>query len=161
MLFRAMDLSAVHIHLAINHSPLFAELFALCLMIFGLWKRRREFVTAGLVVAIIAALCGVAAHLTGGRAADFLINANPPIAGVDTKLIGEHDDAAEYVLISSGITAVLAIVALFIGYRRGARPRWLEIVIAIFIFWSLTVVARTALLGGRIHHQETRVSASK
>ena len=157
-----MDFSAVHIHLAINHSPLFAELFALCLILFGLLKKRREFVTAALVVAIVAALCGIAADLSGDKAADFLTNAKPPIAGVDTKLIGEHDAAAGFVVISSCITAVLAIVALFIGHRRGARPRWLEVVIAILIFWSLTVVARTALLGGRIHHQEVRpVSSSK
>jgi len=157
-----MDFSAVHIHLAINHSPLFAELFAFCLMIFGLWTRRREFVTAGLVVAIIAALCGIATDRTGDGAADFLTKANPPIAGVDTKLIHEHDLAAGYVVISSCITAVLAIAALFIDHRKGSRPRWLEIVIAILIFWSLTVVARTALLGGRIHHQETRpVSGSQ
>ena|SRR5436309_2442964 len=151
-----MDFSAVHIHLAINHSPLFAELFALCLILFGLLKKRREFVTAAFVVAIVAALCGIAADLSGNGAADFLTKARPPIAGVDTKLIGEHDDAAGFVVISSCITAVIAIVALFIGHRRGARPRWLEVVVAILIFWCLTVVARTALLGGRIHHQETR-----
>jgi len=157
-----MDFSAVHIHLVINHSPLFAELFAFCLMIFGFWKKRREFVTAGMVVAIIAALCGIATDLTGDGAADFLANAKPPIAGVDTKLIHEHDLAAGYVVISSCITGVLAIAALFIGHRRGTRPRWMEIVIAILIFWSLTVVARTALLGGRIHHPETRpVSGSQ
>jgi len=33
--FLAMDFSAIHIHLAINHSPLYAELFALCLILFG------------------------------------------------------------------------------------------------------------------------------
>jgi hypothetical protein len=157
-----MDFSAVHLHLAINHAPLYAELFALCLIVFGLWKARREFVTAALLVAIIAALCGIAADLTGDKAADFLTKANPPIAGVDTKLIGEHDAAAGYVVISSCITGVIAIVALFIGHKRGARPRWLEVVIAIAILWSLTVVARTALLGGRIHHQEVRpVSGTK
>ena len=151
-----MDFSAVHVHLAINHSPLYAELFALCLILFGLLKRRREFVTAAFVVAIIAALCGIAADLTGDGAADFMKNAKPPIAGVDTTLIKEHDLAAGYVVISSCITGVLAIVALFIGHRRGMRPRWLEVVIAIAILWSLTVVGRTALLGGRIHHPEVR-----
>ena len=151
-----MDFSAVHVHLAINHSPLYAELFALCLILFGLIKARREFVTAAFVVAIIAALCGIAADLTGDGAADFVTKAKPPIAGVDTTLIKEHDLAAGYVVISSCITGVLAIVALFIGHRRGARPRWLEVVIAIAILWSLTVVARTAFLGGRIHHPEVR-----
>ena len=154
-----MDFSAVHVHLAINHSPLFAELFALCLVLFGLLKKRREFVTAGLVVCIIAALCAIASDLSGDGAADFVKHANPPIAGVDKTLIEEHDLAAGFCVASSCITGVVAIIALFIGHRRGTRPRWLEIVIAILIAWSLSVAGRTALLGGRIHHEEVRALA--
>ena len=150
-----MDFSAVHLHLILNHSPLFAQIFAFCLLLFGLIRRRREFVTAALVVTIIAAVCGFLADQTGGRAADFLTKANPPIAGVDTSLIRDHGLAAEWVVITSGICAAVAIVALFMG-RRGARPRWIEIVLAILLLHALTVTARTALLGGRIHHQEVR-----
>src|SRR3954453_17134166 len=142
-----MDFSAIHVHLAINHSPLYAGLFALCLILFGLIKKRREFVTAAFVVAIIAALCGIAADLTGDGAADFLTKAKPPIAGVDTTLVREHDLAAGYVVISSCITGVLAIVALFFGHRRGGRPRWLDAATAVPIWWPLTVVARSAFLG--------------
>jgi len=154
-----MDFSAIHLHLALNHSPLFAQIFALCLILFGLIRRRREFVTAALVVTIIAAVCGFLADQTGGRAADLVTKANPPIAGVDTSLIREHGQAAEWVLITSGICAVIAIIALFLG-RRGARPRWIEIVLAVLILHALTVSARTALLGGRIHHQEVRPVSS-
>ena len=156
-----MDFSTVHIHLAINHSPLYAELFALCLILFGLLKKRREFVTAAFVVAIIAALCGIAADLTGDGAAEFMTNAKPPIAGVDTKLIGEHDTAATFFVTFSCITGVASIIALVIGHRRGTRPRWLEIVIAILIAHALSVAGRTALLGGRIHHQEVRAVSGK
>jgi hypothetical protein len=156
----AMNFSAVHVHLAINHSPLYGELFALCLVIFGLIKARREFVTAGLVVCIIAALCGIAADLTGDGAAQFVSHANPPIAGVDKTLIKEHDLAASFFVGSSCITGFLAIVVLFVGHRRGARARWMEVVMAIFIAWSLSVAGRTALLGGRIHHQEVRALAA-
>jgi len=157
-----MDFSTVHIHLAINHSPLYAELFALCLILFGLIKRRREFVTAAFVVAIIAALCGIAADLTGDGAAEFMTKAKPPIAGVDTTLIHEHDLAASFFVGGSCITGVIAIVALFIGHRRGTRPRWLEVVIAVLIAWSLSIAARTAFLGGRIHHPEVRaISGSR
>jgi hypothetical protein len=151
-----MDFSVTHIHLAINHSPLFAELFALCLAVFGLLKARREFVTAGLVVAIISALCAIGADWSGGGAADFLTKANPPLAGVDTKAIGPHDDAAGVFLTASCITGGMAIIALFIGHRRGARPRWLELVTALAILISLALSGYTALLGGRIHHQEER-----
>jgi hypothetical protein len=155
-----MDFSVTHIHLAINHSPLFGEFFALCLAVFGLLKARREFVTAGLVVAIIAALCAIGADLSGDGAADFLTKANPPIAGVDTKAIGPHDDAAGWFLTVSCITGGLAIIALFVGHRRGTRPRWLEVVIVIAILISLAAAGRTALLGGRIHHPEERPASS-
>jgi hypothetical protein len=155
-----MDFSAVHIHLAINHSPLFGEIFAVCLTIFGLLKARREFVTAGLIVAIITALCGIATMQSGDRAADYLLNAKPPIAGVDTKLIGEHDAAAGYFLIFSCITAGLAILDLFIGYKRGGRPRWLDWVMAFLMLFCLTIAARTAYLGGQIHHPEVRPIAN-
>jgi hypothetical protein len=156
-----MDFSAVHIHLAINHSPLFGELFALCLVIFGLIRKRREFVTAGFVVCIIAALCGIATDLTGDGAADFVSHANPPLAGVDKTLIKQHDLAASWFVGSSCVTGFLAMVVLFIGHRRGVRPRWMEIVMAIFIAHSLSVAATTALLGGRIHHEEVRAPAVK
>jgi len=155
-----MDFSITHIHLAINHSPLFGEFFALCLTIFGMFKARREFVTAGLVVAIISALCAIGADWTGNGAADFLTKANPPIAGVDTNAIGPHDDAAGWFLAVSCITGGLAIIALFIGHRRGARPRWLEVVIVFAILISLAAAGRTALLGGRIHHPEERPASS-
>jgi hypothetical protein len=156
-----MDFSAVHVHLAINHSPLYGELFAICLVLFGLLKKRREFVTAGFVVCILAALCGIAADLTGDRAADFVKHANPPIAGVDKTLIEEHDLAASWFVGSSCVTGFLSIVVLFIGRRRGVRPRWMEIVMAILIAHSLSVAGRTALLGGRIHHEEVRALAVK
>jgi len=154
-----MDFSAVHVHLAINHSPLYGEIFAFCLILFGLIRKRREFVTAAFVVCIFAALGAIASDLTGDKAADFVTHAKPPIAGVDTTLIKEHDLAANFCVISSCVTGFFAIVALFVGHRRGTRPRWMEVTIAVLIAWALSVAGRTALLGGRIHHEEVRALA--
>ena len=148
-------MNAMHIHLAINHSPLYATMFAFFFVLIGMIVRNRTIVTAGLIIAIISALCGVAAYLSGDQAAD-LIDHSAPIAGVDKTMIHEHDLAATFVLISSGVAAAFAIVMLIVGRRRGQRPRWMEVVMVIVLLWSLSVVARTALLGGRIHHPEVR-----
>ena len=145
----------VHLHLMINHSPLYATLFAFFFVLIGMMIRNRGVVTAGLIIAIVAALCGGAAYLTGDQAADIIGN-GPPIAGVDTKLIHEHDLAAGFVLLSSSVAAVAAIAVLFVGRKRGERPRWMEVVMVVLLLWSFSVVARTALLGGRIHHPEVR-----
>ena len=148
-------MNAMHLHLAINHSPLYATMFAFFFVLIGMIIRNRTIVTAGLIIAIVSALCGIAADLSGDQAAD-LIDKSPPIAGVDRTLIKEHDQAATFVVISTCITAAFAIVALIVGKRRGQRPRWMEVVTAVLLLWSLSVVARTALLGGRIHHPEVR-----
>ena len=152
-------MNAMHLHLAINHSPLYATMFAFFFVLIGLVIRNRTIVTAGLVIGILSALCALAADLTGNEAAD-VIDKSPPIAGVDKSMIKEHDEAATWVVTSTCITAGLAIIVLIVGKRRGERPRWMEIVVAVFLLWSLTVVARTALLGGRIHHPEVRAVVS-
>ena len=148
-------LSIVHLHLAINHSPLYTELFAFFLMLAGLLRKNRVLVTSGLVICVIAALCAGAAYWSGDEASD-VIEQSPPIAGLEKTMIGPHADAAAWFLGAACITAVLAIVALIVGRKRGERPRWLEVVTLLAVLFSLTVVARTALLGGRIHHPEVR-----
>ena len=148
-------MNLVDLHLAINHSPLFSELFAFVLLVIGLLARKRTLVTAGLVVAIIAALCAFAAAWSGDGAAE-IIKKSPPIAGVDKALITPHEQAAGYFETAAYITAGLALISLIIGWRRGERFRWLDVLIALAVLFSLSVVARTALLGGRIHHPEVR-----
>lgn len=145
----------VHIHLAINHSPLYATLFAFFLLLIGMMIRNRSIATAGLVITVVAALCAIAAYSTGDQAKD-IIDKGPPIAGVEKTMIAPHDEAAGWFLTASCVTAGLAIVVLFIGRRRGQRPRWMEVVMLFALLFSLSVVVRVALLGGRIHHPELR-----
>ena len=151
-------LSVVHLHLAINHSPLYAELSAFLLLLIGMLRKNRSLVTAALVTCIVAALCASIAFWSGDQASD-LIRQSPPIAGLDKSMIDEHEKAAAFVLGTASLTAMFAIAALIIGRKRGARPRWIEVVVLLLLLHALTVVARTALLGGRIHHPEVRAVA--
>ena len=145
-------MSFVHLHLAINHSPLYATLFAFFALLAGVIKRNRSVATTGLVMAIAAAVCAGEAFFTVDQAADF-ISSSPPIAGVDKDLIHEHSLAAGFSLTSACICGALAIATFF--FRR----RWMEVVLLVLLAWSASVVMRTAYLGGRIHHPEVRTSA--
>ena len=144
----------VHLHLAINHSSLYATLFSFFVLLVGVIRRNRSVATTGLALAIMAAVCGSATFFTGDQAAD-IIHSAPPIAGVDKDLIHEHSLAANFSLASTCIAGALAIVTLF--FRR----RWMEIVVLVVLAWSFSVVARTAYLGGRIHHPEVRAAVTK
>jgi len=148
-------MSFVHVHLAINHSPLYATLFAFFFLLIGMMIRNRSIATAGLVITIIAALCAIATYSTGDQAKD-IIDASPPIAGVEKTMIGLHEDAAGWFLGASSVSGVLAIVVLIVGRKKGTRPRWMEVVMLFLLLFCLSIVVRTALLGGRIHHPEVR-----
>jgi hypothetical protein len=151
-------LDVVHLHIAINHSPLYAEMFAFLLLIAGFLWRKQDFVTAGLYLAIFGGLSAIAAFMTGDQASD-LIRHGPPIAGLDTNLIGEHDQAAGFFLTAACITGGLAIISLIITRRRGQALGWLDKLIAVALLLSFSIAGRTALLGGRIHHPEIRPGA--
>ncbi|MDQ6801319.1 MAG: hypothetical protein M3041_10820 [Acidobacteriota bacterium] len=150
-----MHFNFVHIHLAINHSPLYTELSAFLLMLIGIGRKNRTLVTAGLVFCIVAALSGGVVFFTGDQAKD-IIDGGPPIAGVEKLLIGPHQTAATNFLIISLITGALAIIALYFGRGGRLRPLWFEWLLVFLIFVSLFLAAFTGLLGGRIHHQEVR-----
>ena len=145
--------SAVHLHLAVNHSPLYGEVFAFFLVLIGVIRRNRTLVTAGYVFAIFAAAGAIVSDQSGDGAARYLKQAN--LAGVDMSLVREHDQAATFAVASTCIAAALSVVAMWLGRGR-ERRRWLDIVIIVVMAWSISVVARVALLGGRIHHQEVR-----
>jgi hypothetical protein len=149
-------IEADHIHLAINHSPLYGEVFAFFLLLIGVLRRNRTLTTSGLVVAVIAALCAFGVDWTGDGAADVLKHANPPIAGVDLQAIGLHDQAASFLVGGAAITGAAALVALWWGRGGRPRPRWLEIVLIVLALWTITIAVRVALLGGLIHHPEVR-----
>ena len=151
--------SAVHMHLAINHSPLYSDAFAFFVLLVGIVRRNRTLVTTALVVTIIAAVAGIATNTTGDGAERFFRKAQPPVAGVDLDAIHEHEDAAGWFVAPACVTAAIAAFALWWGSRR-ERPRWLEVVILIAVAFCLSIVIRVALLGGRIHHQEVRAVVS-
>ena len=145
----------VHLHLAINHSPIYATLFAVVLLLISMIVRNRGVATTALWFAVVAGLFGVAAYLTGDQAKD-IIDKGPPIAGVEKMMIEPHDQAAGWFLISSCVSGGIALIVLFVGSKRGTRPRWMEIGVFVLLLWSLAVGIRVALLGGRIHHEEVR-----
>lgn len=145
--------SLVHLHLLVNHSPLYCEMFSFAFLLVGVIRRNRTLVTAGLVIAAIGAVGGLAADWTGDGAADYFDHHNVP--GVDKDAIKLHDEAATFVVMSSCITGVFALFVLWRSRGRD-RARWMEIVAIVLTLWSVSVAARVSLLGGRVHHQEVR-----
>lgn len=145
-------MNQAHWHLLLNHAPIFGALAGVLLLLAGLLGRRDSLLAAGLGALILATAVGLPAVLTGTGAA--LIVKDMP--RVSEALISTHAQAARlgyYVLVGAATLALLCGIMLRQRAPRARQLAWATLVVAAVSFGLL---ARSAKLGGEIHHPEIR-----
>jgi uncharacterized membrane protein len=141
-----------HLHLLLNHFPIATLLFGFVILIIGKIRRNESIIRVALSLLVVGGFVGTAAFLTGDQAADVL-KSSPTF---QEKLVNEHDQAANFGLWATIITACVAAGGLYLSKKKGAVPKGFMIAIFVINFWALTVIARVNYLGGQISHPETR-----
>ncbi|MEO8479857.1 MAG: DUF2231 domain-containing protein [Gemmatimonadota bacterium] len=146
-------MNAAHLHLALNHLPIFAIAFATGFLAWGLKRRHPALLRAGLVLTVLAAVGAGGAFLTGEPAED-VIEDQP---GFSRDRVHDHEDAADFGL---WITVAAGVVALGVLWRakgrvEGPTTNAAALVLAVSVL-ALAALARTAWLGGEISHPELR-----
>lgn len=147
-----MNLNPAHIHLLVNHIPVFTTIFAALLVAWGLLRKSEEVLRLGLAVFVIAALATYGVTLTGDPAEHVIVG----IPGVDRRLIHAHEEAGDLANWVTAAAGVLALVTLLLMRRRRATARVLALVSMLVGFVGFVLVARAANLGGEIRHPEIR-----
>jgi len=146
--------NAPHIHLMVNHLPVFAPALAIPLLILAFWKREEwgAFI-GGVLLILLGAFGGVISVVSGERAGETL--AGEP--GVSMMAMSEHEEAAEAAAVALYIGGALAIAAGVIRGRKKepASRLWLGILLASALI-SSAMVGCAALDGGLIRHPEIR-----
>jgi hypothetical protein len=138
--------NAIHVHLMINHAPLFGELFALSLLAAAGALRNRTLLRTALLVVLITGLASIPVFFSGRRAADAI----GKVEGIDQEAIDPHEEAAERFLFIAVVASLAAVAAL-------VRPGRATIgVAAALTLLALGQAGWTAMLGGLIHHNELR-----
>lgn len=145
-------MNGAQLHLALNHFPVVLSFVSLGLLFWGWRKNSSDLKKAGLTLVVVGAAFAAIAYLSGDPAEDILKS----FPGFAKDLVHEHEEAAEFALITNGILAFGAIIAL---YFKGRKPKVaLRLFLAILglNFLSCAIYLRTAHLGGLIHHEEIR-----
>lgn len=143
-------MNAAHIHLVVNHLPLFSALFGGALLAWGLFRNQPALKAAGLVLGVVAGLGGVVAAQSGERAEDVI----EAYANVDERALEAHEEAAELTQLGAVALGLISLMGLVIPADR-ARLRQLTERGALLLFLVVfAMVARTASLGGPIRHPE-------
>lgn len=149
-------MNAAHLHIAVNHLPLFALLFGAALLIAGRWKGYRVLVTAGLSITMIAGLGAGAAYLTGEGAEEIV---EEQVIGDVDDLIHEHEEVALFALWLTVVAAAVAAWALWSSRGGGEPPRTPTAGVIVLALAALALMVLTAWHGGKIGHPEIRSAA--
>lgn len=142
-------MNGVHLHLLLNHAPVFGVFFALVLLAIGRLRRSDDLTRAGLLTLVISGLAAGAAMLTGEPAE----HAVEHLAGVSKRAIHAHEEAAELAAVVTYGAAAAALAALVLR-RWAPAARHLTTLALVAALAAFGLMARTANLGGQIRHPE-------
>ncbi|HEU4698455.1 MAG TPA: hypothetical protein VFS40_04705 [Gemmatimonadales bacterium] len=142
-------MNAAHLHLLLNHAPVFGVFFALVLLGLARLRRSDDLARVGLLALVASALAALAAMLTGDPAE----HAVEHLAGVSEHAIHAHEEAAELAAVVTYVGGGAALAALAF-FRRPALRRPLSGLALLIALAAFGLMARTANLGGQIRHPE-------
>ena len=148
--------TGAHLHLLVNHAPIFGSVFACLLLIASYFVAPDVMRRTAFIVLIATAIAGVLADKTGEPAED-AIRGYP---GVQRKLIHDHEEMAEKAYYLAAALGVISIAAL-VRWRRRPVPGGLNTAMVLATAFVSGAMIYTGLLGGRIRHTEVRPGAVK
>lgn len=147
--------TGVHLHLLVNHAPIFGSLFALALLAASFIWAPDVLRRTALVVLIGTGIGGFVADQTGDPAEDAIRG----FPGVKREVIHEHEELGEKSFIVASVLGVLAIVAL-VRWRRTPIPQGVAVGALVGAAVVSGMMAYTGLLGGYVRHTEVRPGAT-
>lgn len=143
-------MNQAHLHLLVNHLPVFAVTFGLLALVWTIARRSGEMRWASIGLFLLAGVSAWVAAETGEGAEEIVER----IPGVTKALIHNHEEAAE---IANVFVWILAASAAGLAGIVRIRPQLLkayQIGVLILALISSGLLARTAFLGGEIRHDE-------
>jgi len=145
-----MEFNPAHLHLMVNHVPVFGTLFAALLIAWGLLRKSEDVLRLGLALAFVIGIAAYGVTLTGEGAEEVV----EKLAGVSRRTIHEHEEASEWATYVAAAAGVLALIALLLVRRRHRAARGLSLVTLVVSLLGFAAASRAALLGGEIRHPE-------
>lgn len=145
-------------HIIINHFPIILTILGFAALVLALIVRRRTVWLYALATLTLAGASVYPVFFTGDKAGDAVRNTWYVVRAT----VEAHDGAADWALISGLAMGVASAYAWWRMLRRdvaGLPPVWLRVVVTVVAAWALSVVARTAYLGGQIVHESPRLAS--
>jgi uncharacterized membrane protein len=148
-------MTGVHLHLLVNHAPIFGAFFALALFVASYRWAPEVLRRTAFVLLIFTGLAASAAYLTGEPAVDAVRD----LPGSRREVTHDHEEMGEKSFIVASVVGVLAI-GMLVRTRRSPLSSGVATTGLIASLVLAAMMAYTGLLGGRVRHTEVRPGAT-
>jgi uncharacterized membrane protein len=142
-----------HLHLLINHAPVFAMLLASALLLACLFTTNRTLHMVALSLVIVAGIGAVAANFTGEPAFEQVAE---NLDEASTAYLIGHEQWGERTYLACVALGVLALIGFVMTLRVERGSRLTALVLLLFSGVANAMLAITATLGGSVMHPEIR-----
>lgn len=145
-------MEATHIHLLLNHYPIFATFIGFAILLFGLFKDNQTARVISYSIFVSAALASFLVFQSGDGAEHIIEKTIP-----STKdYIEAHEDAAKIALWFAFGLGLISLVGIYTTIKQKLFEKKIGIVILIASIISIAFFAYVGNLGGKIIHTELR-----
>lgn len=145
-----------YLHILINHFPIILTVVGTAAVLLALVVKHRGVWLFALAMLTLAGLAIYPTFYTGDEAGHALRDT----WYVVREMVKEHEESADFALPAVLVMGAASAYAWWRMLRRevtGLPPVWLRIVVALLAVFTLSVVARTAYLGGQIIHDSPKL----
>ncbi len=144
-------MTAAHLHLLLNHAPLFGIAFGILGLAWALVRKNEHVGKAALGLLVLAGVLVLPVYLSGENAEDIVEDQ----VGVSNDAIEAHEDAALAAAIATGVVGAVALVLLVV-FREKVLPRSATAMALVLALAAGVWIGYVANLGGQINHPEIR-----
>ncbi len=141
--------NAAHLHLLVNHLPIFLPLFGLIMLIIGIVSKSEIVKRVSLAMFVFAGLFAFIASSTGEGAEEIVEELKR-----SHDLIHEHEEAAETFALLSYVLAIFSIVAFWFNWKKHPfkdLSMYIALLISVIVIYFSYPTGQT---GGEITHPE-------
>jgi len=141
--------NSAHLHLLLNHLPIFLPLFGLIILVIGIIFKSEIVKRVSLAMFVFTGIFAFAAFSTGEGAEEIVEGMNR-----SHDLIHEHEEVAETFALLAYVLAVFSIVAFWFNWKKHPFKEismYIVLAISCLVIYFSFPVGKT---GGEISHPE-------
>jgi uncharacterized membrane protein len=145
-------MNGAHLHLILNHIPVFGLLFGLLILAVAQLRQNRDLASTGMFTLVAIAIIAIPVYLTGEPAEEIIEH----MPGFSEEMLERHEWAALIAIFLTEIVGILALAGL-VAYRRPKQlPGWFLPTLLFLCLVAVGWVGWTSSVGGQISHAEAR-----